>query len=151
MGAIVSAITATRDERVRRLVIGGVGAGIVEIGGVDTRVVPSDALADALERDDPATITDPAVAGFRQLADAIGADRLALAAQARNVHAEPIPVERITAPTLVLVGDDDPLAARPEVLSGRIPGARLVVVSGNHMSAVVAPTFAPTLVDFLGH
>src|SRR6266851_228986 len=40
MGAIVSLIAASQDERIRRLVVGGVGAGVVELGGVDTRLSP---------------------------------------------------------------------------------------------------------------
>ena len=36
MGAIVSLSTASQDARIRRLVVGGVGAGVVEAGGLDT-------------------------------------------------------------------------------------------------------------------
>jgi pimeloyl-ACP methyl ester carboxylesterase len=39
----------------------------------------------------------------------------------------------ITAPTLVLAGDDDPRAVRPEVLAGAVPGATLTPVPGNHL------------------
>ena len=148
MGAIVSLITATQDARVRRLVVGGVGAAAVELGGVDTRVVPNEMLVGALLADDPAQAS-PAATGFRMLADAIGGDRLALAAQARSVHCEPIPLGRITAPTLVLAGDADPLAARPEVLAGAIPGARLVVVPGDHQLAVLSPLFNASILEFL--
>ena len=149
MGAIVALLAATTDARVRRLVVGGVGAGVVELGGLDSRVVAPGAMADALEADDPDTVTDPAAAGFRRFADAVGADRRALAAQARSVHARPVALDRITAPTLVVAGDRDPLAARPEVLAGAIPGARLEVVGGDHFGAVVDPRFAGLIVDFL--
>lgn len=149
MGAIVALIAAGRDRRVRRLVAGGVGAGVVELGGVDTRVIPNDALIDALLADDPAVIADPRAAEFRAVADAVGADRRALAAQARAVHAEPIPLDRITAPTLVLAGASDPLADRPEVLAAAIPGAELRRVAGDHMAAVGDPAFAPAIVEFL--
>jgi pimeloyl-ACP methyl ester carboxylesterase len=152
MGAIVSLIAATQDPRIRRLVVGGVGAAVVELGGVDTRVLDNAKLVAALEADDPTTIADPEAAGFRMFADAIGADRRALAAQARRVHAEPIPLDRITAPTLLIAGEADPLAARPEVLAGAIPGARLARVPGDHMSAVADPGFARLMIAFLaGH
>lgn len=85
MEAIVSLIAATREPRLRRLVVGGVGEGILTQGGVDTRAVPNETIAAALEAKDAATVTYPAV-GFRRLADATGADRPALAAQARSVH-----------------------------------------------------------------
>lgn len=83
--------------------MGGVGAGGVELGGVDRRVIGAEALRHALRTDDPGTITDSQAAGFRAFADAMGADRLALAAQAEAARRD------IQAPTRVL-------AARPEVL-----------------------------------
>lgn len=148
MGAIVSLICATREPRLRRLAIGGVGDGILAKGGVDTRVVDNRDIVDALTTDDLSTIK-PAARGFRQLADATGADRRALAAQAQVVHAEPIPLERISVPTLVLAGDNDPLAARPERLAAAIPDARSQLVPGDHRSAVATPEFASALVEFL--
>ena len=107
------------------------------------------ALAEALESGDPATITDPGAAAFHAFVEAVGGDRLALAAQTRAVHRGPVPLERISAPTLVLVGADDPLAARPEVLVAAIPDARLATVGGDHMGALVDPGFAPALVTHL--
>jgi pimeloyl-ACP methyl ester carboxylesterase len=55
-----------------------------------------------------------------------------------------------TAPTLVLAGDADPLADRPEALAAAIPGARVAVVPGDHSTALRTPAFAAALVDFLG-
>ena len=130
--------------------VGGVGAAIVELGGVDTRVVPDDLIAAALLADDPGARSTTWVArGFRALADAIGADRHALAAQAQAVHKGRIPLERIAAPTLVLVGDADPLGARPEVLAEALPERRVQIVPGDHLTAVAAPGFAPAVVAFL--
>jgi alpha/beta hydrolase fold len=120
MGAIVALLTATQDHRVRRLAVGGVGAGVVELGGVDTRAVAPGAIIAALQAEDPETIADPGALAFRRLADALGADRQALAAQASRRHQEPFPLSRITAPTLVLAGDADPLAVRPQVLGGAV-------------------------------
>lgn len=150
MGAIVSLVLAGTDRRVRRLVVGGIGAGVVELGGVDTRAVGRSALVAALETDDPASIPDPMAAAFRAFADSTGADRLALAAQARAVHSEPLPLGDVTAPTLVVAGVGDVLAARPQVLADAIPGARLVTVPGDHLGAVFSPVFARALVGFLG-
>ena len=150
MGAVISLITATRDCRVRRLVVGGVGEGVVVCGGVDTRSLDSRALAVALRAQDPRAITDPAVAGFRAFAEATGADRLALAAHADVVHASPIPLERIGVPTLLVAGDRDPLAVRPQVLADAVPGARLVVVPGDHLQVVRTPEYLAALLDFLG-
>ena len=149
MGAVVALITAADDPRVRRLVVGGVGAAIVELGGVDTRALPNGALVEALEADDPTTLTDPMLGGLRALVDALGADRLALAAHARVVHQSPIALDRITAPTLVLAGRDDPLAVRPEVLADAVPDARLQLVRGDHFGAVADPDLTRATVDFL--
>ncbi len=55
----------------------------------------------------------------------------------------------ITAPTLVIAGDEDPLARRPHVLAGAIAGARLHVVAGDHGTTVGSPAFQAAVVDFL--
>jgi len=149
MGSLVSLLTASADRRVVRLVVGGVGASVAEVGGADTRVVRRDAIAAALLADDPATITDRRAGGFRRFADAVGADRLALAAHASAVHQAGIPLQDITAPTLVLAGADDPVAARPQVLADAIPHGRALVIPGDHFTAVTDPAFGPAIVEFL--
>ena len=54
-----------RSPRVRRLVIGAASASaIVELGGVDTRVMDHEHLADVLEQDDPGAVDRP---GHRRL------------------------------------------------------------------------------------
>ena len=149
MGAIVALVTTARDARVARLVVGGVGAGVVELGGVDTRVLPNDLLVEALTADDAASIDHELARNFRAFTDAIGADRSALAAQAQVVHASPIALGDIAVPTLLLAGADDPLAVRPAVLAEAIPGARLQVVTGDHLGAMADPDFIPAMVEFL--
>lgn len=150
MGAIVALICASQEPRVRRLVTGGVGEGVIETGGVDTRHAPAEALVQALLAEDVSAIRHPAAVPFRLFADAIGADRKALAAQASVVHAQPIALDRIRAPTLVTAGDDDPLAIHPERLAAAIPGARALTVAGDHRTAVSNPAFAAALVEFFG-
>lgn len=149
MGAVVSLLLSSEDERVRRLVAGGVGSGVIECGGVDRRAVSNDSIIDALNVDDPSTLTDPGAQGFRMLADALGCDREALIAQARAVHRDGVELERITATTLILAGDEDPLAIRPQVLAQAIPGAELRIISGNHVGALGDPRFAQSIVEFL--
>lgn len=150
MGAIVSLIAASQEPRIRRLVTGGVGEGVVATGGVDTRFVPNMEIVAALLAQDPSTIRHPGAAQFRHFADAIGADRRALAAQAGVVHARPIALDRITAPTLITAGDNDPLAVHPERLAAVIPDATSLLVKGDHRAAVADPAFAAALVAFLG-
>ncbi|HVC07652.1 MAG TPA: alpha/beta fold hydrolase [Solirubrobacterales bacterium] len=149
MGAVVSLLFASEGDRVRRLVLGGVGSGIIECGGVDRRAVPNEAIIAALETEDPSTISEPGAAGFRMLAEALGGDRVALAAQASSVFRGDIPLGDISAPTLVLAGDADPLAIRPEVLSEAIPDARLRILTGDHVGVIGDPRFKQSIVDFL--
>jgi pimeloyl-ACP methyl ester carboxylesterase len=149
MGAVVSLLCASGEERVRRLVIGGVGSGVVECGGVDRRAVSNESIIEALSADDPASLTSPEAAAFRALADALGADREALVAQATSVYRDGVALDRISAPTLILAGEADPLAVRPEVLAEAIPNAVLQTLAGNHIEALGDPRFARSIVDFL--
>jgi pimeloyl-ACP methyl ester carboxylesterase len=149
MGAVVSLIFASGDQRARRLIVGGVGAGIIECGGVDRRAVSNDSIIDALRAEDPATIQVPGALAFRRLADAVGADREALIAQAIAVHRDHIELAHIMAPTLVLAGDEDPLAVRPEALADAIPRAKLEILRGDHLGAVADPRFTQSIVEFL--
>lgn len=148
MGGIVSLLVTGSDPRVRRLVIGGLGAKLVE-GGLAAMATSGPAVADALETDDPATVTDPLARSFREFADSIGAEREALAAHVRSDRRGEIDLGAISVPTLVLAGAEDPLARDPDILAAAIPGARLQVVPGDHLRAVGSPEFKQALIDFL--
>jgi pimeloyl-ACP methyl ester carboxylesterase len=143
MGAIVSLLVAASEPRLRRLVVGGIG-GRVARGGIDRTPV-----ADALRAEDPSTITNPDGRAFRAFAERSGNDLLALAAQAEVAFRDPQHLDRITAPTLVIAGEDDPLARRPELLVDGIADARLVRVPGDHLSAVGRPELADVILAFL--
>lgn len=149
MGAVVALIFSADEERVRRLIVGGIGSGIIECGGVDRRAVSNESIIEALSVEDPSTLREPGAAAFRALADALGADRKALVAQATSVYRGGIALDHISAPTLVLAGDGDPLAVRPEVLAEAMPHATLKIISGDHVGAVADPCFARSIVDFL--
>jgi pimeloyl-ACP methyl ester carboxylesterase len=149
MGAIVALLHASSASGVRRLIVGGVGSGVVECGGVDRRAVSNESIIEALSSEDPAALQAPEAAAFRQLADRLGADRRALLAQANSIHRGPIALQRISAETLVLAGDSDPLAVRPQVLVEAIPHARLQILSGDHIATLADPRFATSIVDFL--
>ena len=148
MGAVVAVLAAAEDERVSRLVVGGIGAGAVEVGGLDTRVMPPELVSAALTAEDAADAPERTRA-FRVLADTAGCDRLALAAQIRAVHRDALPLDRIAVPTLVLAGESDPLATRPQVLASAIAGAELTVLPGDHLTAVRDPGFAASIAEFL--
>lgn len=149
MGAIVSLIFASDDRRVRRLVVGGIGSGVIECGGVDRRAVSNDSIIAALRAEDASAPTAPGASAYRALADAVGADREALVAHARSLYRGQIALERISAPTLVIAGDRDPLAVRPQVLAQAMPEAELLIVAGDHVEAVADRRFTEAIVDFL--
>lgn len=146
MGAIICAVVGSRDPRVRRLVIGGVGGYLVERA---TRSTPFNAaLAVALEADDLSTISDLVALRLRQFVDAKQADRRSLAALARAPTAI-YALDRIRAQTLLVVGDADLLALDPEQLTRAIPGARLERLTGDHLTVLINPRYVPALVEFL--
>ena len=147
MGAVVSLMTASEDARVRRLVVGGIGAAVLSPAGPE-RVD----IASALESPEGESISNPIAARFRAFVDRVGGDREALAAHARaaRMGGGTIALGRITAPTLVIDGTEDPIATRPEVLVQAIPHAELRLIPGDHLLAVSSPEFAPAIVEFLG-
>lgn len=149
MGALVSLLLAAADTRVRSLVVGGVGRAVVELGGLDTGEISNLEIAEALVSDDPEVTGRPGVGRFRTLADLIGADRQALAAVARAARSGLLPLDRITARTLIVAGTDDPLARSPELLTAAIAGAELAMVPGDHLGAVAEPAFADAIMAFL--
>ena len=144
MGAHVSLGTALVESRLRSVVLGGIGGNTVT-----NRAFDRSASADALVTDQPELITDERAKGFRAFAEATGADRHALAAVMRADGVRPTGLDRIAIPCMVLVGAKDDLATNAEVLAAAIPGATLVTVPGNHLSAVAKPEFAAALVEFL--
>ena len=56
---------------------------------------------------------------------------------------------QISVPTLVLNGEKDTLVRSPEWLTEAIPGARLRLVPGDHLSVVVKPEFTRAILEFL--
>jgi pimeloyl-ACP methyl ester carboxylesterase len=149
MGGVVAIMAAVDEPRVRSVVVGGIGRGVVRHGGLDIDMGDPRLAAEALEADDPSTITDPLLRAFREMTDAAGHDRLAYAAVARATFKGTIALDCITAPTLVLVGDNDTLAQQPELLADAIPRARLQLVGGDHFSTLLAPEWADALASFL--
>ena len=149
MGAVVSLLTAGEDPRVRRLVAGGVGAGVIEAVGAGGNSGAREGIAVALETPDPSGISNPIAARFRAFVDLVGGDRAALAAHARAARMGGVSPSRITAPTLIIAGTEDPLAAHVEALAAAIPNASLLLLAGDHLGVVSNPEFAPAIVEFL--
>lgn len=148
-GFIATTLLVDHPERFRSVILGGVGDGVL-LGGRLSQ--DTNAIADALEADDPERITDATARGFRAFADSSGADRLALAALQRSDRHryDPARLADVAVPVLVLVGEKDVLVGRGEKLAAAIPGARHVVVPGDHLGAPTVPAYADTVIAFLG-
>lgn len=149
MGGVTALIFASGDTRVRRLWIGGVGEAVIDLGGVETRLLPPGALIAALEADARPVDMHPGVAEFRIFAERTGGHLKALAAQARSLHAAPIALDAVRVPTRLVVGDADPLARHPQRLVAALPDAELIILPGTHLGVCSIPPFAESIVAFV--
>lgn len=147
MGSMIASRLAARDPRVQRLVLSGVGKG-ARFAMPEPLML---AIADALEAPDADDVDTAAARAFRDFADTTHADRAALAAIQRGRPFDDPDLAAITAPTLVLVGQDDTLADEPEKLAAAISNApvTLTIVPGDHLTAVAEREFIAALVTFL--
>lgn len=143
MGARTMLGVVVADQRVRAAVLGGIGSNMLHARDWGSSV------ADAMLADDPRTITDRFAKSFRDFADLTGADRKALAAIQTNMRGPIEGLDSISAPVLVLCGDNDPLVGSPQELADRIPGARAAIVGGSHLNVVNNPQFHTEMRSFL--
>lgn len=147
MGARITAFLALQaPERVRRLVLGGLGMGLVKGVG------DPEPIAQALEMEDPDAITDPLGRRFRAFAEQTKSDRRALAACMRGARQTLTEDEigRITAPVLVAVGTRDDIAGSAEGLARLLPHGRAVAIPNrDHMLAVGDRVHKQAVLDFL--
>lgn len=147
MGAMVAARLVPGEPRTHALVLGGVGATVTPPRGGSRR---PEAIAAALLADDAASIENVAARAFREFADYTGADRVALAALSRsNALRFEVDFDAITVPTLVVAGADDALIRSPDELAAKLPSARKLTVTGDHLGAPYDPAFATAIADFL--
>lgn len=147
MGSRISAYLAlNRPDLVATLVLGGLGAGLVEGVG------DWDPIAAALLADDPATVSHPRGKAFRAFADQTRSDRRALAAciERSRVELTPAEVARIAQPTLIAVGTRDDIGGDPARLAALMPHAAAFAIEGrDHMLAVGDRTFKQRVLEFL--
>lgn len=146
MGARVSAFLALgHSERVRSLVWGGLGIGLVH-GVGDWDPIAAALLAPSIE-----TITHPRGLMFRTFADKTGSDRLALAAciASNRVLVTEAEVARLMQPTLIAVGTKDDIAGDPHQLAALMPDARAIdIPHRDHMLAVGDRVFKKAVLEF---
>lgn len=148
-GFIGLRLLAAHAGRVARLAVCGVGENYLE-----DRITSPEArarLAEALLTPDPATITDARGKMFRAFADQMGKDRIALAAcmKAMSPHLPLATLAALKGPILVVCGEKDDTAGRPEPLARHFTGGKAVVIPGkDHMSAVGDRGTRRAVIDF---
>jgi pimeloyl-ACP methyl ester carboxylesterase len=147
MGARISAFLAlAHPERVRSVVLGGLGMGLINGVGEPERI------ARGLEAPSLADVADPGARQFRSFAEQTRSDLRALAACMRGSRQtlSREEVGRIAVPLLVAVGSNDTIAGAPEELAALIPNAQaLVIPNRDHMLAVGDKTYKAGVLEFL--
>jgi pimeloyl-ACP methyl ester carboxylesterase len=147
MGARISAFLAlAHPERVRSVVLGGLGMGLINGVGDPERI------ARGLEAPSLADVADPGARQFRSFAEQTRSDLRALAACMRGSRQtlSREEVGRIAVPLLVAVGSNDTIAGAPEELAALIPNAQaLVIPNRDHMLAVGDKTYKAGVLAFL--
>lgn len=147
MGArITTYLALAHPERVRSVVLGGLGIRLVEGVG------PPATIAEGLEAPSLAEVTDPTARMFRSFAEQTKSDLRALAACLRGSRQtlSRTDVGRIAMPLLVAVGSNDVIAGSPQALAALIPGAQALTIPGrDHMLAVGDKAFKAGVLEFL--
>jgi len=147
MGARIAAhLALARPERVRGLILAGLGVHLVDDEGL-----PS-GIADAMEAPSLDDLTDPMQRMFRAFADSTRSDLRALAACIRGSRRAMTAQEigRVSPPTLVCVGSEDDVAGDPFALASLMPHARALILPGrDHNRAVGDKLFKEGVLAFL--
>ena len=145
-GRIAATLAIFHPEKVKALIIGGMGMNLVEgIGGEEEIVAALEAptLEDAVGETGRA---------YRKFAEQTRSDRHALAACIIGQR-ERVPADRlrtIRAPTLIAVGTRDKVAGSALRLAELIPGAEVLEIPNrDHMLATGDKTYKTGVLDFL--
>jgi pimeloyl-ACP methyl ester carboxylesterase len=147
MGARISAFLAlAHPDRVRSVVLGGLGMGLIDGVGDPERI------ALGLEAPSMVDVADPGARQFRSFAEQTRSDLRALAAcmmgSRQTLSREE--VGHIAAPLLVAVGSKDAIAGPPKELAALVPNAQaLVIPNRDHMMAVGDKTYKAGVLEFL--
>jgi pimeloyl-ACP methyl ester carboxylesterase len=148
MGARISAFLSLKyPEKVKRVVFGGLGGGMIHGTGDPAPIIK------ALEAEDPSSINHVTGKAFRTFADQTGSDRLALAACMKSAR-QKITVEELSAlsvPALVAVGTRDVISGKASELADILPyGEAVDIPDRDHMLAVGDKVYKEAVLEFFG-
>jgi pimeloyl-ACP methyl ester carboxylesterase len=147
MGARITAfLAATRPDRVRSAILGGLGIHLVDGVGLPA------SIAAALEAPSLADVTDRQGRTFRAFAEQTRSDLKALAACIRGSRQTLTEAEAraIAVPVLIAVGTNDEVSGSGAALAALIPHSEHLEIPGrDHMLAVGDKAFKAGVVDFL--
>jgi pimeloyl-ACP methyl ester carboxylesterase len=147
MGARIGAfLVLGHRERVRSLIMGGLGIHLTEGFGLPM------SIAEAMEAESIEELRDPQQKMFRGFAEATKSDRRALAACIRGSRQvlTPEQIHHIDVPTLVCVGTRDDVAGDPHPLAEMLPEGRAVdIPDRDHNRAVGDRVYKQAVLEFL--
>jgi pimeloyl-ACP methyl ester carboxylesterase len=151
MGAGTAIRFASRDGRLRRLVLGGIGGDPARWAApetVEARAKMGRRMLAAAEAPDAGAIEDRMTRRIRRVMDARGNDLQAMAAiqRARRPLGGDFDPRAVTVSTLVVCGDKD---TSPHDLAAALPNARSLVLEGDHEGVVINPALAKAITGFL--
>jgi len=145
-GRIGTHLALAHPERVRSLIMGGVGANLL----APTALLPG--MAEAMEANEIQDIEDHSLKIFRGFAESTRSDLKALAACARGVRPTfgPQDLARVETPTLICAGTRDDVAGDPHPLGRLFKQADVVDIPGrDHNRAVGDRVFKQAVLEFL--
>ncbi len=143
---IASVLAASHSEKVRSLILGGIGQYLVQEAGLPG------GLAEAMEAERIEDIENPMLKIFRGFAESTRSDLKALAACVRGARKtiDPALLARIDSPVLICVGTRDDVAGDPTPLPPLFRNARLVDIPGrDHNRAVGDRVYKQAVLEFL--
>jgi pimeloyl-ACP methyl ester carboxylesterase len=148
MGAhIATGLLLRHPQRFGAAILAGVGAAMLGHRAY------TEAVAQALEAPDAASVRDANALAFRTFAEQGRNDLQALAACMRGLQhgVEAVDLARIAHPVLVVAGERDTLIGDPRRLVQLIPAARLLLIPGrDHINAVGDRRYKEAVLAFLG-
>jgi pimeloyl-ACP methyl ester carboxylesterase len=147
LGGRIALRMMVRGARPARAIVAGQGLDAVTRsggGGRNRRVLTALANRDVIESGSPDAETARWII-------CSGADPHALRRVLESlVTTSDAALRRVTAPTLVIVGDRDTEHVSADALAATLPDARFTRVPGDHFTALTAPELASAMLAFLG-